>query len=73
MDQSAISSDAHFHILWGGFECLDWQCFNSREAATTRAKELARPDEAFTIVEVYRRCPQGGPKAGSAYAVKSKP
>lgn len=57
MDLNAISSRAHFHIQWDGFDRLDWQCFDTREKAMTFAKELARLDEAFTIVEVCEACP----------------
>lgn len=58
MDPNAISSRAHFHIQWRDFPRLDWQCFDTREKATTRAKELARPDEEFAVVEVCETCPR---------------
>jgi hypothetical protein len=66
MDRKPVSS--HFHIQWNDFVCLDWQCFTTRELAMTRAKELARPDEEFTIVEVSGTCAPGGPKAASVGA-----
>jgi hypothetical protein len=65
MDRNTLSSGAHFHIQWDGFQRLDWQCFNTRETATMRAKELARPDEKFAIVEVRGTCPVSGRKAAS--------
>jgi hypothetical protein len=64
MDQNPVSS--HFHIQWNDFVCLDWQCFTTRDAAMIRAKELARPDEEFTIVEVSGKCAPGRQKASSA-------
>ena len=66
MDRNHIPSGYHFHIQWDGFQRLDWQCFNTLEAATMRAKELALPDEKFTIVEVCGTCPVSGRKAASA-------
>lgn len=57
MDPHSLASRPHFHIQWDGFDRLDWQCFDTREKATTLAKELARPDEVFTIVEVCEACP----------------
>lgn len=56
----------HFHIYWNNKERLDWEGFNTREAATARALALAGPGEVFTIDEFSANCPLCGPKAASA-------
>ncbi len=47
----------HFHIQWNTKGSIDWECFRSRDEAMSRAAELARPGEQFTIEEVSGNCP----------------
>ena len=47
----------HYHILWAS-GALDWEAFDSRNAAETSAKELARRDETYTIEKYGIDCPQ---------------
>jgi hypothetical protein len=62
MDLHPESSPIHFHIQWSAREDMDWECFDTTEAATARAAELSRPGEKFTIQQVVTAC-QGGAKA----------
>jgi hypothetical protein len=57
--------EPHFHIRWSAKNHLDWERFNSPSEAMTRAVELSRPGEMFTIEECYAEVPQCGPKAAS--------
>ena len=66
MDLHPDSSRIHFHIHWSAREHLDWECFDTNEAATARAIELSRPGEKFTIQQVSTACLMGEPKATSA-------
>jgi len=54
---------SHFHIKWSHKNDLDWECFNNFRDATNRAKELARPEEQFTVQMVLTACPMKGFKA----------
>jgi hypothetical protein len=47
----------HFHICWSDSK-LDWQAFQTREEAITRAKELVLPDETYVIEELDGACPR---------------
>lgn len=57
----------HYHILWAS-GALDWEAFDSRNAAEASAKELARTGETHTI-ETYGidcpRCAATSRKAGA--------
>jgi hypothetical protein len=56
MDQP--SPIVHYQIRWSGSE-LDWERFRTRDEAESRAKELAAPEEIFTIEqfdEAFLRC-----------------
>jgi hypothetical protein len=50
-------SSIHYHIHWTSKEELDWECFETREEASTRALELALPGESFKIEVVAEKCP----------------
>jgi hypothetical protein len=39
---------ACFHIRWSDSK-LDWECHTTRAEAQTRAQELAKPNETFSI------------------------
>ena len=41
----------HYHIRWSGKELLDWQRFSTPEEARTRARQLVRLGETYTIEE----------------------
>lgn len=47
----------HFHIRWSDSK-LDWEAFQTREDATERAKELARPGETYAIAVFDGTCPR---------------
>lgn len=51
-------TQSHFHIRWE--DKLDWECFETREEASARAKELARPQEAYEIEMFDGQCPACG-------------
>jgi hypothetical protein len=46
----------HYHIRWSGKATLDWECFRARADAETRAKQLARREETYTIEEHDGTC-----------------
>jgi hypothetical protein len=50
----------HFHIHWTEPDRLDWQSFDSRREALTRALELAKQGEMFTIQAFSEPCQLGG-------------
>jgi hypothetical protein len=52
-----VRKEAHFHIHWNGNGKLDWECFETREAANEQALYLKREDETFQIDEVSQDCP----------------
>jgi hypothetical protein len=66
MDRHSNDIPPHFHIRWKGKGSLDWECFETHSGATTRALELAQPNEEFTIEEVFAKCPLREQKAASA-------
>ena len=45
----------HYLIRWGN-GTLDWEAFDSEEAATASAKELARRGETYTIEQLGAGC-----------------
>ena len=47
----------HFHIQWCDSK-LDWETFQTREDATTQAKELVRPGETYVIEQFDDTCPR---------------
>lgn len=49
---------AHYHIRWSSKEVLDWEAHPSRAEAETRAKQLARSGETYTIEERDECCPR---------------
>jgi len=57
MNFFSTSPDAHFHIRWNEKDKLDWECFETREEAEVRARELTGPDETFAIEAVSQNCP----------------
>jgi hypothetical protein len=48
---------SHHHIHWSGKDSLDWESFGSRTDAETRAGQLMRPGETYTIEERDESCP----------------
>jgi hypothetical protein len=45
-----------WHIRWYGGK-LDWECFGTREEAEASAKQLAKPNETYSIEECDGTCP----------------
>ncbi len=60
------SQKLHFHIHWNKNDRLDWEAFDSHNEALSRALEIARPGEMFTIEDVSAECLICGAKASSA-------
>ena len=58
-------SPSHFHIRWESKETLDRECFRTHFDATSRAVELAGPNEIFTIEEVSADCPLRAAKSAA--------
>ncbi len=57
----------HFHIRWAGVARLDWESFETREKAESCCnKELARPDEIYTIMEFDDTCARCNLKSAAA-------
>jgi len=50
--------ETHYHIRWSRVVALDWECFSTFDEAETRAKELVRRDETYTIEERDEACPR---------------
>lgn len=48
----------HYHIRWSGKELLDWQRFSTPEEAKSRARQLVRQGETYTIEEHDETCPR---------------
>jgi len=44
-------SKKHFHIVWLPSKNLDWQPFDTRQAAEEAGRELARNNETYSIEE----------------------
>lgn len=47
----------HYHIHWSE-KGLDWERFNTQREAEKAAKQLAHPDETYTVEEHDGGCPQ---------------
>jgi hypothetical protein len=47
----------HYHIRWAG-GALDWEVFDSSDAAEASAKELARTSETYAIEKYGIDCPR---------------
>ena len=47
----------HYHIRWSN-AALDWERFDTQAEAEASAKQLARPDETYTIEEFEGACPR---------------
>ncbi len=60
-----VGSYIHFHIRWNEKEKLDWECFQTRDAAYARALSLVLNDETFAIEEVSTACPLRSKSASS--------
>ena len=45
----------HYHIRWSTGK-LDWEAFDTEEAASTAAQELARRGETFSIERLGAEC-----------------
>ena len=46
----------HYHIRWLPGQKLDWERFETAEAAHQRARELVRPGERYTIESFDADC-----------------
>lgn len=47
----------HYHIRWQGSK-LDWEAFQTQEAAQTQAAAMALPNETFAVEEFDGNCPK---------------
>jgi hypothetical protein len=63
---NGISAGAHYHIRWWPSGNLDWERFDSREDAHTRAYELASPGETYSLEEFQQNCTRCNPLASAA-------
>jgi hypothetical protein len=54
---ASARQQVHYHIRWAG-GALDWEVFNSPDAAEASAKELARTSETYTIEKYGIDCPR---------------
>jgi hypothetical protein len=54
---ASARQQVHYHIRWAG-GALDWEVFNSRDAAEASARELARTSETYTIEKYGIDCPR---------------
>jgi hypothetical protein len=54
---ASARQQTHYHILWVG-GTLDWEAFDSRDAAEASAKELARTSETYTVEKYGLDCPR---------------
>jgi hypothetical protein len=45
----------HFHIQWSG-KPTDWERFDTRDEAETRAAEIVLPNERYTVEEYEHDC-----------------
>jgi len=56
MSQPQVARQMHFHIRWEGVKRLDWEPFETREQAESRAKELVQSGESFVLEEHGKNC-----------------
>src|SRR5262249_25639973 len=54
MDPAEIA--LHYHIHWHNKTGVDWERFSTPAEAEQRAKELARPNEHFSVEETDETC-----------------
>jgi hypothetical protein len=47
--QHPMPGTSHFHIKWKESNRFDWQRFETESDASTRAAELVKPGETFSI------------------------
>jgi len=48
----------HYHIRWLPSGRLDWEKFGTRGEAEAQARELARTNEIYNVVEFDQSCKQ---------------
>ena len=61
----------HFRIHWSKKKYLEWEAFDTRHEAMTRALEVATPGELFTIETFSSTYLLRGPKAALAHSQKT--
>jgi hypothetical protein len=57
---------SHFHIYWNRKNQFDWEIFDSRHGAATRALELAMVGETFEIRKCFADCSVAKSRISSA-------
>ena len=66
MSQPQVARQMHIHIRWEGVKRLDWEPFETREQAESRAKELVHPGESFVVEEHGKSCIRCASKLSAA-------